>query len=64
MNAIARRNADLKIEVGEKVRVYRETDRFLTGPYPVICVERKQIFILVNNREVQFGLQSAPIRLL
>ena len=39
------RNADLKIEVGEKARVFRETYKRYTGPFFVIRVDGKQAFV-------------------
>ena len=49
------RNTDLVIEVGDLVRVFRETDKRYVWPYPVIRVERTHVFIVENHREVKFN---------
>ena len=51
------RNADLGIEVGELVRVFRETDKYNFGSYPVIRVAGTHVFIIDNHREVKFNKQ-------
>ncbi len=51
------RNAKLKIEPGYKVRICRETDKKYIGPYPVIRVYGKQLFVIISDREVQFSVQ-------
>ncbi len=53
------RSAELKIEPGDKFRIYRETDKKYIGPYPVIRVDGKQLFIKINDREVQFSVHQA-----
>ncbi len=50
------RNAELKIEPGDKVRIYRDTDKKYFGPYPIIRVDGKQLFVVINDREVQFSV--------
>ncbi len=51
------RNTELKIEPGYKVRICRETDKKYIGPYPVIRVYGKQLFVIISDREVQFSVQ-------
>ena len=46
------RNADVAFEPGDKVRVYGETDRRYIGPFPIIFVDGKQVFVLQDDREV------------
>ncbi len=53
------RNAELKIEPADKVRIYRETDKKYVGPYPVIRVDGKQLFVVIEDREVQFSVHQA-----
>ncbi len=53
------RNAELKIEPGDKVRIYCETNKKYVGPYQVIRVDDKQLFDVINDREVQFSVQKA-----
>lgn len=56
------RNADTIIEPGQKVKVYRETDRKYIGPFPVSRVDGKQIFVLQNEVEKKYSLhQVLPI---
>ncbi len=49
------RNSDLVIEVGDLVRIFRETDERYIGPYPVIGVDGTHVFIFDNHREVKFN---------
>ncbi len=49
-------NAELKVEPGDKVRTYRDTDKKYVGLYPMIRVDGKQLFVVINNREVQFSV--------
>ena len=49
------RNADLVIEIGDLVRVFRDTDKRYVGPYPVIRVDGTHVFIIGNHREVKFN---------
>ncbi len=49
------RNADLVIEVGDLVRVFRETEKRYVGPYTVITVSGTHVFINDNHREVKFN---------
>lgn len=37
------RNADLKLEVDDLVRIFRETDKRYIGPFPEILVYGKQV---------------------
>ncbi len=53
------RNAELKIEPGDKVRIYRETDMKYVGSYPVILVDGKQLFVVIEDREVQSSVHQA-----
>ncbi len=53
------RNAELKIEPGGNARIYRETHKKYTGSYPVIRVDGKQLFVIINDREVQFSVHQA-----
>lgn len=50
------RNADLIISPGDSVRVFRETDRRYIGPFKVIRVDDKQVYVLDGNREVQYNI--------
>ncbi|MEM1283154.1 MAG: reverse transcriptase domain-containing protein [Chlamydiota bacterium] len=52
------RNADLVLNPGDMVRVFRETDRKYLGPYPVIRVDGKQVFILINDKEIQHSIHQ------
>lgn len=52
------RKADLIVKTNDLVRVYRETDRRYIGPFPVVEVENKQIFVLQGNRRVQYSLHQ------
>lgn len=54
----APRNVDIVIEPGDKVRVFRETDRKYIGPFPVIRVDKKQIFVLQKDVEKQYSLHQ------
>ncbi len=53
------RNAELKIEPRDKVRIYRETDKKYVGPYLVFRVDNKQLFAVIKDREVQFSVHQA-----
>eukprot|EP00171_Calliarthron_tuberculosum_P022791 IDg22791t1 len=52
------RNADLILHPGDQVRVYRETDKKYVGPYPILRVDDKQVFLLIKDKEVQFSLHQ------
>ncbi len=52
------RNADITIEIGDLVRVFRETDKMNVGPFPVIRVDKTQIFVIENDRGVQFSIHQ------
>ncbi len=52
-------NAELKIEPRDKVRIYHETDKKYVGPYQVIRVDGKQLFVVFNDREVQISALQA-----
>ncbi|MEM6805931.1 MAG: reverse transcriptase domain-containing protein, partial [Bacteroidota bacterium] len=52
------RNANLTLKPGEKVRVFRETDKKYLGPYPVVRVDGKQVFVLVKDKEVQHSIHQ------
>ncbi len=45
-------NAELKIEPGDKVRIYRKTDKMYVGPQPVIRVEGMQFFVVINDHKI------------
>lgn len=47
------RNADLVVHPGDMVRVFRETDKCYTGPYPAEKVDVTQVLIIVKGKEVQ-----------
>ncbi len=49
------RNADLVVEVGDLVRVFRETGKRYVGPYPVILVDVNHVFINENYLKVKFN---------
>lgn len=55
------RNVELVLNGGDMVRVYRETDRNYAGPYPVQCIDGTQVFVLVNDREVQHSLDRVVL---
>ena len=52
------RNVDLVLHKGDMVRVYRETDRCYTGPYPVQRVDGTQVYLIVNDHEVQHNIDQ------
>ena len=52
------RNVDLVLNRGDMVRVYRETDRCYTGPYPIHRVEGTQVFLIINNHEVKHNIDQ------
>lgn len=39
-------------------RVYRETHRKYVGPYPVQRIDGTQVFVIINEREVQHNLDQ------
>ncbi len=43
---------------GDKLRVYRETDKKYVGPFPVIRIDGKQVYVLQDDREVQFSIHQ------
>lgn len=49
-------NSGLIIRSGDKVRVFRETDKKYAGHFPVIRVDEKQVFVIDDNKEKQFSL--------
>lgn len=56
------RNGDLSIEVGGKVNVFRENDNKYVGPYLVIQVDGKQVFVILKNKEVKHSIhQLIPV---
>ncbi len=60
-NALASRvprNADLTIEPGDKVRIYSESEKKYVGPYPVIRIDEKQVFVVIDEREVQSSIHQ------
>ncbi len=48
------RNAELKIEPGDKVRIYRETDKTYVGLYPIIRVDGKKLFVVIMIEKYNF----------
>ena len=48
----------LFVQPGDKVRVFRESDNCYIGPYPVIRVDDKQVFLLDGNKEKQFSIHQ------
>lgn len=52
------RNAELTVETGDMVRIYRETDKRDIGPFPVIRIDDKQVFVIQNDREVQHSFHQ------
>lgn len=52
------RNADLVLEPGDQIKVYRETDRKYIGPFPVIRIDKKQVFVLHGNVEKAYSLHQ------
>ena len=55
------RNVDLVLKRGDLVRVFRETDKRYTEPYPVERVDGTQVFIIVNNQEVQHNIDQVML---
>lgn len=51
-------NIDLILHPGDEVRVFRESDKMYMGPYPVIRVDGKQVFVIDDNKEKQFSLHQ------
>ncbi len=49
------RNAAMSVAAGDLVRVFRETGKHYVGPFPIIRVGGKQVFVLQGDREVQFS---------
>ena len=49
-------NAELKIEHGDKVLIHPQIDEKYVGPKPVIRVEGKPLFVVINDREVKFSV--------
>jgi len=54
-------NTDIIINQGDKVRVFRETDRKYIGPFPVIRVDGKKVFVLQNDTEKQYSLHQVVL---
>lgn len=54
----APRNVDVVLEPGDKVKVYRETDRKYIGPFPVLRINGKQVVVLQNDTEKKFSLHK------
>ena len=52
------RCVDTILKPGDLVRVYRETDKKYVGPYPVIRVDGKQVYLFINGKEVQHGVHQ------
>ena len=52
------RDVDLVLKRGDMVRVYRETDKKYTGPFPVERVDGTKVFVIVNGHEVQHNLDQ------
>ena len=52
------RKANLTIEPGDKIRIYRESDKKYVGPYPSIRVNIKQDFAVSDDRELQLCIQQ------
>lgn len=52
------RSADIVFSKGQLVRVFRESDSKYVGPYPIIRIEEKQVFLLINDKEVQFSIHQ------
>lgn len=57
-------SADYVINPGDNVRVFRESDKRFLGPYRVVQVEGKQIFIERDGKRVQHNIdQIIPERI-
>lgn len=50
MHSKVHRNHDLVLRLGNNVRIFWETDKKYVGPYSVIRVDEKQVFIMVNEK--------------
>lgn len=50
------RNCDLVLKPGDKVRVFRETDKKYTGPFPALRQDGKQVFVLDGKKDVQYSI--------
>ena len=46
------------LEKGDKVRIFREKDKKYTGPFPVLRVDDKQVFVLDGDKEKQFSIHQ------
>lgn len=56
---------DYTLKPGDHVRVYREKEKRFTGPFPMISIVGKQVFLLRNGQRVQNNIsQAIPDRLL
>ncbi len=53
------KSTDLAIEVGDLVRVFRETGKRYVGSYPLIRVDGTCVFIINNHYEVKFNMHQA-----
>lgn len=52
------RNSNLILEPGDMVRVFRETNRKYMGPFPVIRVDEKNVFVIQKDIEKQYSLHQ------
>lgn len=52
------RNTDLVLELGDKVRVFRETDKKFIGPLSVIRIDGKQFCVIQNEIEMKYSLHQ------
>lgn len=51
-------SADYVITAGDNVRVFRETDKRFLGPYKVVAVEGKQVFINRDGKRLQHSIDQ------
>ncbi len=52
------RNADLKLSIGDKVKIFRESGKKYIGPFPITRIDGKQIFVLDRDKEVQYSIHQ------
>lgn len=62
MIAKVSRNVDLILNQSDMVVVYRETNKKYTGIYPLQCVQGTQVFVIINDHELQHNLDQVVPR--
>ena len=59
LTSLVPRNSTLIIEPGDKVCVYRETEKKYVRPSSVIRIDGTQGYVLQDDRELQFNIHQA-----